>query len=88
MLLGMHTKQIAVRIPTDLLARVDDLIRAGRCASRAEAVRMGLVAVTERDRQQAIDQAILDGYRRHPPTESDEAAARDSLRASISEEPW
>ncbi len=84
----MRTQQIAVRIPSDLLARVDDLVSAGRCASRAEAVRMGLVAVTERDRQEAIDRAIQDGYQLDPQTESDEAAARASLRASISEEPW
>ncbi|CAN5631651.1 hypothetical protein BH20ACT2_BH20ACT2_18160 [soil metagenome] len=88
MLNGMTTQQIAVRVPSELLERVDDLVRAGRCSSRAEAVRVGLAALTERHRQQLIDEEIRDGYRRDPPGESDDAAARASLRASIAEEPW
>ena len=80
--------QVAVRIPDTLLAEVDRLVAAGRFATRAEAIRAGLVAVLERDRQQRIDDAIVAGYRRNPPTSADEDWAERSGRELIAEEPW
>ncbi len=84
----MATEQIAVRIPEELLRRVDELVAAGVYESRAAAVRAGIEAVAAEQARQRVDRAILDGYQRVPPTAGDDAAAMASLRAAISEEPW
>lgn len=84
----MATEQIAVRIPQETLARLDDLVTRGAYESRAAAVRAGLEAVLELDRRQLIDAAIVDGYRRVAPADAEAEAASSSLRAAILEEPW
>ena len=84
----MSTEQIAVRLPVDLLDDLDDLVARGVYASRAAAVRAGIEAITEFQRRQATDRAIVDGYRRRPPTVAESDAAIASLREAIVEEPW
>lgn len=52
------SKQIAVRLPDDIVAFVDDLVRDGRAGSRAAVVTKAL----ERERRRAVaarDAAIL-----------------------------
>ena len=88
MLNGMDTEQIAVRLPREDLARLDDLVARGLYRSRAAAVRAGVELVTEAARRQAVDDAILDGYRRFPPAPEETAAALASLRDAIRQEPW
>jgi Arc/MetJ-type ribon-helix-helix transcriptional regulator len=88
MLDGMRTEQIAVRLPGELLAQLDELVARGVFESRASAVRAGIEAITAADRRRVIDRALLDGYRRSPPTQADEVAAVASLREAIVEEPW
>jgi Arc/MetJ-type ribon-helix-helix transcriptional regulator len=88
MLKGMRTQQVAVRLPVDLLATVDRLVAAGAYPSRAAAVRAGLEAIAEAERRRQIDDAIVEGYRRRPPTSSEDAAALSSLRDAIADEPW
>lgn len=84
----MATEQIAVRLSEELLAVLDDLVARGVYESRAAAVRAGVEAVLELDRRRLTDQAIVDGYRRLPPTEAERQAAISSLRDAILEEPW
>lgn len=84
----MATEQIAVRLPEELLAVLDDLVARGLYESRAAAVRAGVEAVLELDRRRLTDQAIVDGYRRVAPTEAEGQAAISSLRDAILEEPW
>lgn len=84
----MATEQIAVRLPEELLAVLDDLVARGVYESRAAAVRAGVEAVLELDRRRLTDQAIVDGYRRVPPTEAEGHSAISSLRDAILEEPW
>lgn len=67
---------------------MDELVAAGRYATRADAVRAGLQAVVEQERQRAIDEAIVEGYRRHPPTQAEERWAATAGRELIAEEPW
>lgn len=88
MLHAMTTEQIAVRLPKELLATLDELIEQGVYASRAQAVRAGIEALTEQHHQRQIDRALVDGYRRMPPTAAEEEAALASLREAILEEPW
>lgn len=84
----MATEQIAVRVPDDQLAILDDMVERGVYRSRADAVRAGIRAVAELDRRQQTDRAIVEGYRRLPPTRSERDAAIASLRDAIAEEPW
>jgi Arc/MetJ-type ribon-helix-helix transcriptional regulator len=88
MLVWMATEQIAVRLPEDLLAVLDDLVARGAYESRAAAVRAGIEAVAELDRRRLTDQAVIDGYRRMPPTRAEREAAISSFRDAIHEEPW
>jgi Arc/MetJ-type ribon-helix-helix transcriptional regulator len=84
----MGSEQIAVRLPEQLLAELDDIIRRGVYDSRAAAVRAGLEAIMHLEAQRQIDRTIVDGYTRLPPTEADTSAALASLRAAILDEPW
>ena len=84
----MSSDQIAVRLPKSLLADLDDLVARGVYESRAAAVRAGIEAITELDRRRATDIAVVEGYRRTPPTEAERQAALASLREAILEEPW
>lgn len=84
----MTTEQIAIRLTTEQLGVLDDLVSRGVYANRAAAVRVGIETVVELDRRSQVDRAIVEGYRSHPPTESDDAAAMASLREAIAKEPW
>ena len=82
------TEQIAVRLPDELLRQLDDMVNRGRFASRAAGVRAGLESLARLEREEAIALAIVEGYRRLPPTSAEDASALASLREAIMEEPW
>jgi Arc/MetJ-type ribon-helix-helix transcriptional regulator len=82
------TEQIAVRLPLEQLQALDDLVDRGVYATRAAAVRAGIAVLSELDRRRQADRAIVEGYRRTPPTDAETAAAIASLRDAITEEPW
>lgn len=82
------TEQIAVRLSREQLSQVDELVARGAYESRAATVRAGLEVIVELDRRRALDGALVDGYRRNPPTEGERSAALASLRDAIVEEPW
>lgn len=84
----MATEQIAVRLPAEQLAVLDDLVDRGVYETRAAAVRAGIEAVLELDRRHRDDRSIVEGYQRLPPTDAERAAAIASLRDAIAEEPW
>lgn len=80
--------QIAVRLDDELVARLDELVREGRFASRADALRHAVQAYVDRERRRRVGEAIAEGYRRLPQTEEETAGAEESARAMIAEEPW
>jgi len=82
------TEQIAVRLPEELLVELDDLVRNGVYESRAAAVRAGIETLMELERRRRTDRAVVEGYRRVPPTAAEREAAIASLREAIAEEPW
>lgn len=84
----MTSTQIAVRLPDELLAALDDLVDRGLYESRAAAVRAGIEALQVLDHRQRTDRAIVEGYSRLPPTAAERDAALGSLRDAIAEEPW
>jgi len=51
-------------------------------------VRAGLEVLADLARRRALDDAIIDGYRRVPPTPAERASALASLHDAIAEEPW
>lgn len=87
-LIGVATEQIAVRVPEDQLAVLDDLVARGVYDTRAAAVRAGIAAVLELDRRGQADRAIVEGYQQTPATDAERAGAIASLREAIAEEPW
>ncbi len=88
MMIAVATQQIAIRLEETVLAAVDDMVARGVFESRADAVRRALDLVIDGDEQRRIDEAYVAAYARAPQTAADQAAALESLRASILEEPW
>lgn len=80
--------QLVTRVPDDVAAAIDALVRDGVFASRSDAVRAGLTAVIEHRRRAAVGQAIADGYRRIPQADDELARPDAASAAMIAEEPW
>jgi Arc/MetJ-type ribon-helix-helix transcriptional regulator len=82
------TIQLVTRVPDDVVAAIDELVREGIFESRSEAVRAGLADMMERRRRVAQGRAITDGYRRVPQVGDDLAWSDAASAAMIAEEPW
>ncbi len=54
----------------------------------AAAVRTALRQLADRHRRRELDEAIVEGYRRVPPTPDEAAWAESAGRELIAEEPW
>jgi Arc/MetJ-type ribon-helix-helix transcriptional regulator len=82
------TRQIAVKLPDDLVDELDRLVQGGAFDSRSHAIRTGIEAMVAGQHRQEIDQRFRDGAARLPETteEIDEATAL--AISSIHEEPW
>ena len=80
--------QIAVRLDDELVAQVDHLVRSGVVASRSHAVRDGLRALVDQQRRRSVAEAIVEGYRRLPQTDSEVGWSDEATIAMIAEEPW
>lgn len=80
--------QLVTRVPDSIAEAVDHLVEKGVFASRSDAVRAGLEAVVDRERRDAVGQAIVDGYRRVPQDVDDLAWPEAATSAMIAEEPW
>jgi Arc/MetJ-type ribon-helix-helix transcriptional regulator len=82
------TVQLVTRVPEDLAAAIDGLVREGVFDSRSEAVRAGLTEVIDRRRRMAVGRAIADGYERLPQDDDDLRWPDAATAAMIAEEPW
>ena len=80
--------QIAVRLEDELVAQVDQLVRSGVATSRSHAVRDALRALVDQQRRRSVGEAIAEGYRRLPQTDSELAWSDEATVAMIAEEPW
>jgi Arc/MetJ-type ribon-helix-helix transcriptional regulator len=81
----MARTQTLVQLNDELLAELDAR-RAREGRSRSEVIREAIELYLGRDRQAAIDQAIVDGYTRVPPAE--DFGAEWAARTMIAAEPW
>lgn len=82
----MARRQTLIQLDDARLAALDERAAAsGR--SRSDLVREAIDLLLGTGDAAAIDAAIVEGYRKHPPGEFD-AMARWSAERSIREEPW
>lgn len=81
-----------MKLADGMVDQVDELVRDGRFENRTAVVRAALDRMLAEIREQQIDAAIIEGYRRIPPGQPDEkwldAWAEAATRAMIEEEPW
>ncbi len=82
------TSQIAVKLPEELLAAVDRLVRTERFANRSEVVRAGLQIVVDDDATARIDTAFAAGFERTPDSDAEVRRATALAIESIEDEPW
>ena len=82
------TVQLVTRVPDDVAAKIDALVRDGIYESRSDAVRAGLAAVIDHRRRLQVGLAIADGYRRVPQHGDDLTWSDAASAAMIAEEPW
>lgn len=85
---GGVTKQVAVKLPDELLDDIDRLVERGAFGSRSQAIRSGLEAVVASRRRQEADQRYRDAFARLPETEGELADATRQALESIRDEPW
>jgi Arc/MetJ-type ribon-helix-helix transcriptional regulator len=81
-------EQAAIGIPAELASALDRLVRAGRFSSRADAVRVAIEELVEKERRREVGARIADGYRKIPQDDGEVAAAAESALKSIREESW
>lgn len=82
------TKKIAVRIPDELVEELKTLVADGEYSTTASAVREAVREFVQRKRREKLDDAIVEGYRRHPSTPGEEAWVDAASRDFLVEEPW
>jgi metal-responsive CopG/Arc/MetJ family transcriptional regulator len=84
--MAMARRQTLVQLTDDLLALLDErAARSGR--SRSEIIRSAIERELATEREAAIDEAIVEGYMRIPPSEDDRWANAAGKR-SIAAERW
>jgi len=82
------TRQIAVKLPDDLVDEIDRLVEGGAFASRSQAIRSGLEAMVAGRRREAIDRRYEDAMTRLPETSGELREATDLAVNAINDEPW
>jgi Arc/MetJ-type ribon-helix-helix transcriptional regulator len=80
--------QVTLKLPDDEVARLDQLIEAGRFPNRHAALRAAFERLLEAEAEALIDAQIVAGYERVPDDEALDAGALAATRRSIADEPW
>ena len=79
---------VAIRIPDEVLERLDELVHPDGYATRTEAIRRAIEVLLDAHERSVIDQRIVDAYTRMPQSDDEFAVAAAAARALIEEEPW
>ena len=82
------TKQIAVKLPEELVGELDSLVERGAFPSRSQAVRTGIEAVVSSHRRQEEDRRYRDAASARPETGEEVAEAARLAVEAINDEPW
>ncbi len=75
--------QVAVRLDETETAALDELVRSGRFASRAAAIRSALAGQRRAEADRALEAAYARGYGDHP--QHEDAFPESVVRAAIAE---
>lgn len=82
------TTQIALKLPDELGAALDELVERGVYPNRSQAVRVAVEALVRRSAAERIDAAFADGFTRHPERPEEIADATRLAVEAIEDEPW
>ena len=82
------SKMITLRVSEERLHRVDEAVAQGAFPTRAAALNAALDHLLAEAERRRIDEAIVEGYTRIPPTAEEDAWAEWSTTESIRDEPW
>ena len=85
----MSTTQVAVRMESELLERLDWLVARCSFENRAEAIRAAIEKLAKQEREHEIDEQIIEAYTRMPQT-GDELPVTRSFAAwdALDDEDW
>ncbi len=79
---------IALRLPDNLGAGLDSLVRSGDYRTRTGVMKTALSALVDAHEGRKIDRSIVAGYTQMPQTDEEIAPATAMTRALIEDEPW
>jgi len=82
------TVQIAVKLPDDLVSRLDELVRSGKFPSRSSGIRRALEVLLRAEERRRVDTAFAEGFGRLPDDGPELAEATRLAVEAIEEEPW
>ena len=82
------TKQIAVKLPDELVGELDRLVERGAFDSRSQAVRSGLEAMVGAHRREELERRYREAITRMPETREEIAEATRLAVDAIHDEPW
>jgi Arc/MetJ-type ribon-helix-helix transcriptional regulator len=80
--------QLAIKLADQTVADLDRLVSSGEFATRTDAVRAAVERMLADIRERQVTAAIIEGYRRVPGADSEDAWADAATRSMILEEPW
>lgn len=84
----MATTQVAVRLENTLIDELDWLIGRRDYENRAEAIRAAIARAIRVEREREIDERIIDGYTRIPPTEQEREWSAGRGFPGLSADDW
>lgn len=82
------TVQLAVKLPEELVGRLDELVRSGRLPSRSMGMRRALEVFLGAEDRRRVDAAFAEGFRLHPDDGAELADATRLALEAIEDEPW
>lgn len=80
--------QIAVRLPDPLVSELEHLVSEGQYPNKAEAVRVAIRDLIDKEHRLDIARRIVEGYTATPQTDEEVEIATWAATRSIKEEPW
>ncbi len=80
--------QIAVKIPEEILARLDEMVALGLFQNRSAAVRQALETLLVAHKRRAVDRAFRDAFQYNPETDDEMKETRRLAIEAIHDEVW
>ena len=84
----MATTQVAVRLENTLIDQLDWLIGRRDYENRADAIRAAIAHAVRVEREREIDERIIEGYTRIPPTDDERDWVGGRGFSGLSDDDW